>query len=43
MLLQSGTDMLVYIHIPYCDSKCYYCSFNSIHLYFIQKNSICLA
>ncbi len=21
--------MLLYIHIPYCDSKCYYCSFNS--------------
>ena len=21
--------MLAYIHIPYCDSKCYYCSFNS--------------
>ena len=21
--------MLVYIHIPYCDSKCHYCSFNS--------------
>lgn len=21
--------MLVYLHIPYCDSKCYYCSFNS--------------
>ncbi len=21
--------MLCYIHIPYCDSKCYYCSFNS--------------
>ncbi|MDD2651698.1 MAG: radical SAM family heme chaperone HemW [Sulfurimonas sp.] len=21
--------MLLYIHIPFCDSKCYYCSFNS--------------
>lgn len=21
--------MLLYLHIPYCDSKCYYCSFNS--------------
>ncbi len=21
--------MLAYLHIPYCDSKCYYCSFNS--------------
>jgi len=21
--------LLVYIHIPYCDSKCHYCSFNS--------------
>ena len=21
--------MLIYIHIPYCDSKCYYCSFNT--------------
>ncbi len=21
--------MLVYIHIPYCDSKCHYCSFNT--------------
>jgi len=21
--------MLLYIHIPYCDSKCHYCSFNS--------------
>ncbi len=22
-------SMLLYIHIPYCDSKCHYCSFNS--------------
>ena len=21
--------MLIYLHIPYCDSKCHYCSFNS--------------
>ena len=21
--------MLLYIHIPFCDSKCYYCNFNS--------------
>lgn len=24
-----GDQMLLYIHIPYCDSKCHYCSFNS--------------
>ncbi len=24
-----GEKMLLYIHIPYCDSKCHYCSFNS--------------
>jgi len=30
MLLKSDNRMaLLYIHIPYCDSKCYYCSFNS--------------
>ncbi len=23
------SDMLLYIHIPFCDSKCSYCSFNS--------------
>ena len=22
-------DLLLYLHIPYCDSKCHYCSFNS--------------
>ena len=22
-------NLLVYLHIPYCDSKCHYCSFNS--------------
>jgi len=21
--------LLAYLHIPYCDSKCHYCSFNS--------------
>jgi len=31
--------MLVYIHIPYCDSKCYYCSFNSYTSLFHTKNS----
>lgn len=29
MSLKNGDFMLLYIHIPYCDSKCYYCSFNS--------------
>ncbi len=29
MSLKIGEKMLLYIHIPYCDSKCYYCSFNS--------------
>ena len=24
-----GEKLLLYIHIPYCDSKCHYCSFNS--------------
>lgn len=24
-----GTHILLYIHIPFCDSKCHYCSFNS--------------
>jgi len=24
-----GENLLLYIHIPYCDSKCHYCSFNS--------------
>ncbi len=24
-----GEKMLLYIHIPYCDSKCHYCAFNS--------------
>ena len=25
----NGETMLLYLHIPYCDSKCHYCSFNS--------------
>ncbi len=29
MSLKIGEKMLLYIHIPYCDSKCHYCSFNS--------------
>jgi oxygen-independent coproporphyrinogen-3 oxidase len=24
-----GEKMLLYLHIPYCDSKCHYCAFNS--------------
>ncbi len=28
--------MLLYIHIPFCDSKCHYCSFNS----YINKTSL---
>jgi putative oxygen-independent coproporphyrinogen III oxidase len=26
---REGTHILLYIHIPFCDSKCHYCSFNS--------------
>jgi len=26
---EKSKKMLTYIHIPYCDSKCHYCSFNS--------------
>jgi oxygen-independent coproporphyrinogen-3 oxidase len=29
-------DRLLYIHIPFCDSKCYYCAFNS----YIDKNHL---
>ena len=29
--------MLLYIHIPYCDSKCYYCSFNSYTDRFVTR------
>lgn len=30
--------MLLYIHIPFCDSKCYYCSFNSyVELFSYKK------
>lgn len=28
--------MLLYIHIPFCDSKCFYCNFNS----FVTKDSL---
>lgn len=27
--MQKDKQMLLYLHIPYCDSKCHYCSFNS--------------
>jgi len=39
MLLKSGNRYVSYIHIPYCDSKCYYCSFNSYTSLFHTKNS----
>jgi len=26
---EKSVNLLLYIHIPYCDSKCHYCSFNS--------------
>jgi len=26
---ETRDDLLLYLHIPYCDSKCHYCSFNS--------------
>ncbi len=32
--------MLLYIHIPFCDSKCYYCSFNSYVDKFHLKDKI---
>ncbi len=28
-ILIKRVDLLAYIHIPYCDSKCHYCAFNS--------------
>ncbi|MEA2110848.1 MAG: radical SAM family heme chaperone HemW [Campylobacterota bacterium] len=31
--------MLLYLHIPFCDSKCHYCSFNSYVEKFHLKNS----
>ncbi|MFK5881836.1 MAG: radical SAM family heme chaperone HemW [Sulfurospirillum sp.] len=30
--------MLIYLHIPFCDSKCYYCAFNSYVDKFELKN-----
>ena len=31
--------MLLYIHIPFCDSKCHYCSFNSyVDLFHLREN-----
>ena len=30
--------MLLYIHIPFCDSKCFYCAFNSYTDKFHLKN-----
>ena len=35
--------MLLYIHIPYCDSKCHYCSFNSYTDKFETRKSYMLA
>ena len=28
-ILNKGNLLMLYIHIPFCDSKCFYCSFNS--------------
>ncbi len=30
--------MLIYLHIPFCDSKCHYCAFNSYVDKFDLKN-----
>ncbi len=35
--------MLLYIHIPYCDSKCHYCSFNSYTEKFDRRKEYILA
>ena len=35
--------MLLYLHIPYCDSKCHYCSFNSYVDKFDTRKSYMLA
>jgi len=35
--------MLLYIHIPYCDSKCHYCSFNSYVDKFDTRKSYMIA
>ena len=33
--------MLLYIHIPFCDSKCHYCAFNSYtSLHYLRKNYV---
>ena len=35
--------MLLYVHIPYCDSKCHYCSFNSYTDKFDTRESYMIA
>jgi oxygen-independent coproporphyrinogen-3 oxidase len=43
MSLKIGEEMLLYIHIPYCDSKCHYCSFNSFVDKFDTRQNYMLA
>jgi oxygen-independent coproporphyrinogen-3 oxidase len=43
MSLKIGEAMLLYIHIPYCDSKCHYCSFNSFVDKFDTRENYMLA
>ncbi len=43
MSLKNGDTMLLYIHIPYCDSKCHYCSFNSYTDKFDTRQNYMLA
>lgn len=38
-LLKQRKTILLYIHIPFCDSKCHYCSFNSYVDKFDQINA----
>ncbi len=38
-----GEKMLLYIHIPYCDSKCHYCAFNSYVDQFDTRKNYMLA
>jgi len=38
-----NSNMLLYIHIPFCDSKCHYCSFNSYVDKFSFRESYMLA